>query len=889
MSAFTKFFLPVPKGTKINSEFGPRALNENRHRGIDFNVPINTKITSVESGEVIRIIENHKDYGNVVIVKHGNDQASLYAHLNSIDVTIGQQLTKNSQIGLSGNTGRSLGPHLHFEVIEGAQNIAGIENAQETGSSGIGIGGTSGRVNPRQFFSHYSATDFPTTVSANNSGNGLLEGDVRDNSMLGNSHPNEMEGKGGFDTYYVSFGDTINDTNGDGRIVIVSGSKQTLFEGNALPVKDTSGNIAEGQWILNGYNLIRDGNDLLIARSQKISETIIIKNYPFALNKKAFGVTLGKENTTSYHNPYLLDVSGAAYEYAGKALMQDGQLKFKIIPSNERQGKFMIPAFQRSKLFPNSVITNLGISVYDDQSNMLRFTPIIDLYGQNKRVMVGSTIMEDRNVGITTVSMVPLEEGNHLVVFHYYDRSFVNSNNAMQYISGTSHIYSCVIGSDGSIVKDPTPIAQNLPEPYPSQVAVYIIGISDVNGVVNVRYYADSLNEVIRNIPIEGLLHTSSYYPDSFILPTGVKIETVTNSNIAKIYQPIRQNIPTEEIPGSQVISPDSQLTNRQDSLKQIFTFEEAINNEVFGSLQITPLPSAKFVIRGIENGEIDLSAFGLTSEEIAQRTTEVDTSQYSIEDLLEGSYSLSGRSRRNIELKQLTSQKSDELEKRSNSKRDTLLDDDYYEDEYEELAEEALEFDVENFAVINLPNNQQLIFPGIGKNELLEILYPSQVASSTTTTAIPTTTQSTALPEPTGEDTKNIGPMALGLIIGGVVVGVAAIGIGTYRLVTDQEFRQNAVDRVRSFGSSLNPLNWFTKKNNEVAAPLEQITTRNKMENFGETASTTDPLHEEEQTFDNPVFEEQTILETKIPTIKLKGAVKLSSLEKEVEAVNSH
>ncbi len=306
MPKLTLFSLPVPEGTKIESEYGQRKIGKQQfHYGIDFKIASGNEITSVGEGKVIRTIYDHGDFGNVIIVKHAEDQATLYAHLNEIKVALNQEVTDATILGLSGNTGRSTGPHLHFEVIDGSSNIAII---QSTPNPSIGIINKQGRSNPRQFFDHYSDAEFPATVKPGDSSFGITSGDRRDNIIYGNSNQNTLVGLAGFDTYFQSFSglDEIIDSDNDGKIIILTGSQSVLFSGNALPKTGPLKEIIAGEWTLAGLNLFKVGEDLVVTKpGVKLADfegitnpkvpTITIKSFPFSNSRGGFGITLGKK------------------------------------------------------------------------------------------------------------------------------------------------------------------------------------------------------------------------------------------------------------------------------------------------------------------------------------------------------------------------------------------------------------------------------------------------------------------------------------------------------------------------------------------------------------------------------------------------------------------
>ena len=87
------------------------------HLGIDVANRTGTPIRAADDGYVVMAGRDTWGYGNQVLIDHGNGYLTRYAHLNTIDVKAGQTVKKNQQIGTMGSTGRSTGPHLHFEII----------------------------------------------------------------------------------------------------------------------------------------------------------------------------------------------------------------------------------------------------------------------------------------------------------------------------------------------------------------------------------------------------------------------------------------------------------------------------------------------------------------------------------------------------------------------------------------------------------------------------------------------------------------------------------------------------------------------------------------------------------------------------------------------------
>lgn len=117
---------PAPGYPGINSKFGMRKhpiLNVNKlHTGIDIKAPKGTTVVAAADGEVIKA-EYNRSYGNVVMIDHGSRLVTLYAHNTSLLVKKGDVIKRGTPVAISGSTGMSTGPHLHFEVRENGKYV----------------------------------------------------------------------------------------------------------------------------------------------------------------------------------------------------------------------------------------------------------------------------------------------------------------------------------------------------------------------------------------------------------------------------------------------------------------------------------------------------------------------------------------------------------------------------------------------------------------------------------------------------------------------------------------------------------------------------------------------------------------------------------------------
>ncbi|WP_249979103.1 peptidoglycan DD-metalloendopeptidase family protein [Vreelandella olivaria] len=117
--AFARY--PFEGNYRLSSNFNPRRLHPitgrvSPHNGTDFAMPIGTPVVAPANGRVERV-GNHHAAGRYIVVRHDNGYRTRYLHLSRPLVNQGDRIEMGERIALSGNTGRSTGPHLHYEVI----------------------------------------------------------------------------------------------------------------------------------------------------------------------------------------------------------------------------------------------------------------------------------------------------------------------------------------------------------------------------------------------------------------------------------------------------------------------------------------------------------------------------------------------------------------------------------------------------------------------------------------------------------------------------------------------------------------------------------------------------------------------------------------------------
>lgn len=117
-------------GGRLTSRFGrrpaPTAGASTYHKGIDWATPVGTPVYASSGGTVVKAGWG-SGYGYVVYINHPDGRQTRYAHLSKVQVSVGQTVSQGDKIALSGNTGVSSGPHVHFEILINGRQVNPLE------------------------------------------------------------------------------------------------------------------------------------------------------------------------------------------------------------------------------------------------------------------------------------------------------------------------------------------------------------------------------------------------------------------------------------------------------------------------------------------------------------------------------------------------------------------------------------------------------------------------------------------------------------------------------------------------------------------------------------------------------------------------------------------
>jgi murein DD-endopeptidase MepM/ murein hydrolase activator NlpD len=133
---------------RLTSDYGMRTHpvlgGRRNHKGVDLAQPTGTPVYATADGFVSKA-EPFSSYGNYIQIEHGGELQTRYAHLSGYAVAAGQQVTKGQLIGYVGSTGRSTGPHLHYEVRVGGEAVDPrpymVDTQLAVGDTALGAGG----------------------------------------------------------------------------------------------------------------------------------------------------------------------------------------------------------------------------------------------------------------------------------------------------------------------------------------------------------------------------------------------------------------------------------------------------------------------------------------------------------------------------------------------------------------------------------------------------------------------------------------------------------------------------------------------------------------------------------------------------------------------------
>lgn len=126
---YTPSIMPVKETdlVRLTSGFGmrfhPILKVERLHEGVDFSIPVGKEVIATANGTIKKVNRSETGFGNYLSIDHNGGHQTFYAQLSEINVKVGQQVKRGEVIALTGNSGSSTGPHLHYEVRDAQNNV----------------------------------------------------------------------------------------------------------------------------------------------------------------------------------------------------------------------------------------------------------------------------------------------------------------------------------------------------------------------------------------------------------------------------------------------------------------------------------------------------------------------------------------------------------------------------------------------------------------------------------------------------------------------------------------------------------------------------------------------------------------------------------------------
>ncbi|HEX8488203.1 MAG TPA: M23 family metallopeptidase [Propionibacteriaceae bacterium] len=116
--------LPVTSGYRIAARFGDTGSWSRYHTGIDFSAGMGTSVHAIAGGEVTHAGSGSESWaGTYVTVRHSDGKSTLYAHMSTVTVSVGEQVSGGTKVGAIGMTGRTFGPHVHVELYPAGSKV----------------------------------------------------------------------------------------------------------------------------------------------------------------------------------------------------------------------------------------------------------------------------------------------------------------------------------------------------------------------------------------------------------------------------------------------------------------------------------------------------------------------------------------------------------------------------------------------------------------------------------------------------------------------------------------------------------------------------------------------------------------------------------------------